>query len=93
MSTYPITPPIGGLSCRNCHAPIVATAQVFDGGMSIQGLRQYEWTHEHGSEVCRPKTIALPFDGWQATAKVEAVLAAREAAEDSLSDAIDREEA
>lgn len=81
------------MTCRNCVDPIVATAQVFDGRMRIGGLNEYRWTHAHGSDMCRPTTVARPFDGWQATAKVKAVLAAREAAEDALLDALEGEEA
>lgn len=90
-TTYPIDPPVTAfnLSCRNCGDPIAATATVFDGGLSIGGLRQYEWTHTHGSDTCRPKTVAQPFDGWQATALVEAALTAREAAQDALDAALD----
>jgi hypothetical protein len=91
MTAYPIDPPVGGLGCRNCGDPIQATAKVFDGGMTISGLRQYTWTHEHGSDTCRPKTVAQPYDGWQATAKVEAVLDARQAAEDALMFALNEE--
>lgn len=89
-TTYPIDPPAdAGLWCRNCSDPIVAVAKVFDDGLSIKGLREYRWAHAHGSEACRPKTQAQPFDGWQATTKVEAVLAARDAAEDALIDALE----
>lgn len=89
-TTYPIDPPIDAkLGCRNCGDPIVATAKVFHGGMSIKGLRQYEWLHAHGSDVCRPKTVAQPFDGWQATARIEAKMAAREAAQDALDAALE----
>jgi hypothetical protein len=85
---YPIDPPVDDftLACRNCGDLIAATAQVFDGGMSISGLRAYEWSHVHGSDVCRPKTVAQPFDGWHATRIVEATLSARRAAEDALLD-------
>ena len=93
MSIYPINPPVNaGLNCRNCSDPIVAIAQVFDGGLSFKGLRDYRWIHEHGSEICRPKTRAQVFDAWVATSKVEAVLSARAAAEDALIDALEREE-
>ncbi len=88
---YPIDPPIGGLSCRNCGDPIAATHQVFGGGMSLKGLRDYEWIHEHGSEVCQSKTVARPYDAWQATAKVGAVLREREVAADALIDAMEHE--
>jgi hypothetical protein len=83
-SIYRIDPPVDGLTCRNCSDPIIATAKVFGGGMTISGLCQYRWTHVHGSDVCRPTTSAQPFDGWQATAHVEAVLDARQAAEEAL---------
>jgi hypothetical protein len=86
-TVHPIDPPADpGLGCRNCGGPIVATAHVFD-GMSIGGLREYQWTHAYGSDVCRPTTTAQPFDGWQATTKVQAVLRERDAAEDALLDA------
>lgn len=86
---YPITPPVDdfSLACRNCGDPIAATAQVFDDGMSIGGLRAYEWRHVNGSDVCRPKTVAQPFDGWHATRIVESALAERQAAEDAVLDA------
>lgn len=85
---HPIEPPVDGLSCRNFADPILATAKVFDGGIQIQGLREYRWTHAHGSDVCRPTTTAQPYDGWAATSHVETVLAARDAAEDALLDAL-----
>lgn len=86
----PIDPPADpGLGCSNCGDPIVATAQVFSGGMSISGLSEYQWTHAHGSETCRPKTTARPYDGWVATSKVKSVLDARAAAEDALIDAME----
>lgn len=92
MTTYPIDPPVNaGLYCRNCSDPIVATHQVFDGGLSIKGLREYRWTHEHGSDICRPTTRAQVFDAWVATSKVEAVLSARAAAEDALIAALEPE--
>lgn len=87
-SIYPIEPPVGGLWCRNCGDQIFATAKVYIGGMSINGLREYRWTHEHGSDTCRPTTTAEPYDGWTATARVESVLAAREAAEFALEQAL-----
>jgi ABC-type xylose transport system substrate-binding protein len=91
---HPFDEPVDpGLYCRNCTDPIVATAQVFDGGLRIGGLNEYRWTHAHGSDVCRPTTRAQPFDGWQATTKVKAVLAARDAAEDALIDALEGKKA
>ncbi len=89
-SLSPITPPVDGLSCRSCGDPIVATDQVHTlGALSISGFREYRWSHSHGSDVCRPKTAAQPFDGWRATSHVEAVLAERAAAEDALLDALE----
>jgi hypothetical protein len=87
-SIYPIDPPIGGLTCCNCAESMLATAKVFDGGMSIQGLREYRYTHAHGSETCRPTTKAQPYDGWRATAIIEAALAARAATEEALEAAL-----
>lgn len=89
MHSHPIQPPVAGLNCRHCADPIVATAQVFDGGMTLQGLREYRWTHTHGSDTCRPKTTAQPFDGWRATAHVETALAARRAAQEALEAALE----
>ncbi len=86
---YPIDPPVDGLTSGNCSDPIVAVAQVFDGGMTISGLRQFRWRHAHGSDVCRATTTAQPFDGWQATSHVETVLAARGAAEEGLRAALE----
>lgn len=89
MSVYPIDPPVDpGLNCRNCPDPIVATAKVYEGGYTISGLREYRWTHTHGSDVCRPTTVAQPYDGWVATGKVEAILAARDTAEDARLEAL-----
>lgn len=88
-SVYPINPPVGGLTCRNCAAPIVATHKVFGAGLSLSGLREYRYTHAHGSEVCRPTTKAEPYDGWRSTAVIEAELAARAAAEDALEAAME----
>jgi len=88
---YPIDPPVGGLTCRNCPDEIVATAKVFDGGLTFSGLREYRWSHAHRSDVCQPTTTAQPFDGWQATTHVQAVLKARDAAEDALLDALEGE--
>lgn len=88
-SIYPIDPPVGGLFCANCADPIVATAQVYGTGMTISGLREYVWTHAHGSDVCRPTTRAQPFDGWQATSRIEAALAARVAAEEARETALE----
>jgi hypothetical protein len=90
-SIYPIEPPIGGLNCTNCADPIVATHQVFGTGMSISGLREYRWTHAHGSDVCRPTTKAQPYDGWRATSIVESALAGRAAAEEALEVAMEDE--
>lgn len=88
MTEYPYDPPIdAGLGCRNCGDPIVATARVYSGSYTISGLAEYRWTHAHGSDVCRPKTVAQPFDGWQATAAVERVEQERRAAEDAFIDA------
>ena len=90
---YPYDPPIdAGLWCRNCNDPIVATAAAFEGGYAISGLRQFEFTHGHGDTTCRPKTVAQPFDGWQATRLIEAVEAARAAAEDALPAALEAAE-
>ncbi len=92
MTTYMFDEPVDAdLWCRHCNDPIVATAVVYDQGPSMGGLREYRWTHVHGSDVCRPTTTARPFDGWQATTKVEAVLDARRAAEDALADALEGE--
>lgn len=65
MPTYlePIEPPVGGLYCQHCADPIVATAEIRGHSYSISGLREYRWTHTHGSDVCRPTTVAQPFDG------------------------------
>lgn len=86
---YPIDPPVDGLTCGHCADPIMATAEVRGTGMSISGLREYLWLHVHGSDVCRPTTTARPYDGWRATEHVRAVLAARDAAEDALLDAME----
>jgi hypothetical protein len=86
---YPIDPPVDGLYCEHCADPIEAVAQVFDGGMTIGGLREYRWRHVHGSDMCRPTTTARPYDGWRATAHVQTVLRARDAAEDALLDAME----
>ena len=89
-TVYPIDPPADpGLPCEHCGDPIVATAQVFDGGLRIGGLNGYQWRHAHGSDVCRPTTTARPYDGWVATRKVQTVLSVRQAAEDALLDAMD----
>lgn len=91
-SLSPITPPVEGLSCRNCGDPIVATDRVHVlGALSVSGLREYRWLHTGGSDVCRPTTKAQPFDGWKATSHVESVLRARDAAEDALLNALDGE--
>ena len=83
-------PPVDpGLGCRHCGDPLVATGQVFGTGLSIGGLREYVWTHAHGSEVCRPTTRAQPFDGWVATTRMETALAARRATEDALEAALE----
>lgn len=79
----PIDPPVDGLNCGHCDDPIMATAEVRGTGLSISGLREYRWTHVHGSDMCRPTTTARPYDGWRATSHVERVPAAREAAEDA----------
>jgi hypothetical protein len=91
MTIHAFDEPVdAGLTCRNCADPIVAVGTVRGlGGFSISGLREYTWAHTHGSDVCRPKTRAQVFDAWVATTKVEAVLAARAAAEDALIDAIE----
>lgn len=81
---YPFDEPVAaGVGCRHCSDPIVATAEVVDGRMGISGLREYLWTHLHGSDVCRPTTSAKPFDAWRATTLVEAALSARTAAEEA----------
>ena len=85
----PIDPPVAGLSCEHCSDPIMATAEVRGTGMSIGGLREYRWLHVHGSDVCRPTTTARPYDEWKATTHVEAELAARDAAEDALTEALE----
>ncbi len=83
MSTdYPFPEPVDPhIGCRHCGDPLLAVAEVRDGRMGVSGLREYRWTHVHGSDVCRPTTTARPFDAWRATAAVEAVLDARAAAE------------
>lgn len=87
-TTYPLDPPVdAGLVCRNCSDPIVATASVYRGGYTISGLREFVWVHAHGSKVCRPTTVAQPYDGWFATTKVEAAMAERREAEDAAMDA------
>ncbi len=89
MTTYPFEPPIDpNLSCRHCGDPIVATGVVHGPGPSLKGLRDYVWTHAHGSDVCRPTTTAEPWDAWRSTAAVEAREAGRRAAEDSLAVAL-----
>lgn len=88
-TVHPIDPPADpGLPCNHCGDPLLATAKVYD-GMSLGGLREYQWTHTHGSDVCRPTTRAQPYDGWRATSAVQAVLDARAAAEDALIDEIE----
>lgn len=90
MSRTPFDPPIDpDMNCRNCGDPIVATARVHEtGAFSIGGLRSYDWTHAHGDTTCRPKTTADPYNDWDATRLVEAIVDAREAAEDALLDAL-----
>ncbi|WP_344613441.1 hypothetical protein [Dactylosporangium salmoneum] len=88
MTDYPYNPPIdANLSCRNCADPIIATARVSSDGPTISGLREYRWTHAHGSDTCRPKTVAQPFDGWHATRAVERIEQERRVDEDAFLDA------
>jgi hypothetical protein len=87
MSTiheFPFDPPIEpGIGCRNCPGSLAATAVVYGSGLSIQGLNEYRWVHvETGSEQCLPHTTAQPFDGWQATKRVEAVRRERQIEDD-----------
>lgn len=83
--TVPIDPPADvDLWCRNCHDPIVATAEIRDNGPTISGLRAYRWTHAHGSDTCQPKTVARPFDGWEATRRIEAEMERRYDLEEEL---------
>jgi hypothetical protein len=83
-------PPIDpNLPCDHCGDKLLAVAQIRDGGMTISGLAQYQWTHAHGSAQCRIVRTARPYDGWQATACVKAVENARMAAEDALLDALE----
>lgn len=88
MSRHVFDPPIDpDLACDHCGDKLLAVAQIYDGGMTISGLAQYEWTHDHGSPQCRILRTARPYDGWQATARVRTVERARETAEDALLDA------
>lgn len=85
MRVHPFDPPINpGMGCRNCGDPLLVTGRVSDNGMVISGIREYVYTHAHGSEQCRPKTKAQPFDAWQVTTKVQAIQAERDAEQDAL---------
>lgn len=86
---YPFDEPVDAhVGCRHCSDPIIALAEVFDGHAGVSGLREYRWTHIHGSDVCRPTTTAKPFDAWRATAAVEAALEARAVADEAAEEAL-----
>lgn len=87
MKLLPIDPPIRiHVPCRHCGEPIQAVAEVHrPEELSMRGLREYEWRHaETGERQCRIVRHAGPYDGWQATALVEAAQQARMVAEDAL---------
>lgn len=86
-TAYPFDEPIDPrVLCRNCVESIVATAVVYGNGLSIKGLNEYRWVHADGQAECpppQPPPVAQPYDGWEATRRVEAVRRDRLAAEDA----------
>lgn len=83
-------PPVdGGVICTHCGGPLVAVAELRHGGYFIDGCRDYDWRHAGNLDRQCPPVYrsAQPYDGWKATALIEAALDARRAAEDALLDA------
>lgn len=90
MTEYLYDPPIDPvLDCRHCGDPLIALGRVHSGGFTIGGLAEYRWAHANRDTICRPTTVAQPFDGWKATTAVQRVEQERRDAEDARIDAME----
>jgi hypothetical protein len=65
----------GDVSCRHCGGEIEAIAETHSGFAAIVGIRSFTWRHvKTGSGVCTQSFEADPYDGWEATRRIETAL-------------------
>lgn len=61
----------GDVACRHCGGEIEAIAETHM-SFSIQGIRAFSWQHvKTGIGRCVVAYEAEPYDGWEATRKIE----------------------
>jgi hypothetical protein len=70
----PYDPPVrAGVRCRHCAGEIEAVERRVR-SLELQGLNEYAWRHvATGLETCTRVSVAAPYDGWDATRRVEGV--------------------
>ena len=67
----------GGVSCRYCGDVIVAVARAIS-WLELKGINDYRWVHrDSGSPTCTLTYEARPYDGWDATRRIESALRTR----------------
>ena len=74
---YRFETPLRGLPenrvlCRHCSGELEAVAE-FHRSIAMKGIRSFQWRHvKTGIEKCVRTFEAEPYDGWEATRKIEA---------------------
>lgn len=83
-----IDPPLPlGINCQHCGQQLMVTA-IRHHDLEISGLRDLDYRHIDGTEICWIPHYAGPYDGWRATKEFERALQDRHDAEDAaLADA------